>query len=444
MLFAEKKPLERVAEVMYQHGAVHVFFKLLANNDNSKNQIYFGGDFDVLRIIPHGELIGEKTSDNKTIFKADMNFSWLPENLIGPPAKAPRTQLIFYPNYPEVRMSGFLSGCENSPSQLMKAPTKDERALREPTPRCLVLGVCPDNRILAFVGAWESAFSSDANDRISRDAVNKIASVFYELKNSQRNSRDELLDRLYAIYLKGATASCRLDSTGQPIPYIAKNAAGYTLESLFGIIPNGSSDPDFMDWELKSHRGGAITLMTPEPDAGSYTNNLSHFLINYGRCSEIRRDFTGNHKIGVTCETTLLTLNMEGFDPVKCEITDPNGGLILRDQGGNIAAGWTFNKIVSHWSKKHAKTAYVTYLKNGAENNISYQFGPKILLCEGAELKPFLSSLYNGKIYYDPGVNQKLVSGKWIPKKRNQFRASWNDIGSLYKKYENIDFSNKI
>ncbi|TYP64016.1 MvaI/BcnI family restriction endonuclease [Stutzerimonas stutzeri] len=429
-------PLERVADVMRRHGARHVVFKLLANNDNSKQQVYFGGDFDVLRMIPHGDLVGSYSERDGVIFKAPLNFSWLHSSLSGSPMPAPGAQLIFYPRYPEVRMSGFLRGCIAGPNALMQPLSPEERVVRMPTPRCLILGICEDGRILGYVGAWESSYAIDAIGRIQAGSANNVASVFYELRPPLLNTRAALLQKLSQIRQMGAIPSCRLDASGVSIPYIAQNGAGYTLESMFGIVPNGRSEPDFLGWELKAHSGGAVTLMTPEPDSGSYSDCLQQFLIDYGRCGDIRRDFTGIHRNGVL--RGKLTMRMEGYDSASGELTSPDGGLMLRDEADNLAAGWTFNKLISHWSKKHGQTAYITYSKGpGAGSQPSYSYGPDALLCQGADLKHFLGAIHQGTVYYDPGINQKVnASGKWISKKRSQFRVAWKNVGALYEQAE--------
>lgn len=419
-------------------GAKRVVFKLLADNDNSKQQIYFGGDFDVLRLIPHGELVGERTERKGLMFKASLNLSWLDADFDAPPAPAPGAQLIFYPRYPEVRLSGFLRDCRLAPSRLMRPPTLEERAERRQTQhqRCLVLGICED-RVLAFCGTWDGKVSRDAKARISHSKLSHVASVFYELEQPVYNGRILLLNKLREIYRDGAVPSQRLDSTGSLLAYHAKNGAGYTLESLFGIIPNGRSEPDFEGWELKAHGQGAVTLMTPEPDAGTYREDLGSFLAKYGVCGANRRDFTGKHPMNAQNERSGLTLSMEGYDPIKAEVFDPDGGLILRDRSGSIAAGWTFNKILTHWSRKHAQTAYVNY--TAEDNGIRYfNFGPEVLLCEGAGLKSFLQAMHSDVIYYDPGINMKLQNGRWVPKKRNQFRVAWKNIGNLYETSEVI------
>lgn len=438
MIAAVQSPLDSVIHAMRRHGACQIVFKLLANNDNSKQQVYFGGDFEVLRMIPHGDLTGSFSSADGTVFKASLNLKWLPPSLIGEPEVAPGAQLIYYPRYPEVRMSGFLRGCRIAPSGLMQPPTSEERAQREHSPRCLVLGICPDGAVLAYVAAWESHVAADAIGRISGGTVANVASVFYEVQSQRTDPATVLLARLEQIYARGPVRSCRLDASGVLMPYTATNGAGYTLESQFGIVPNGHSEPDFLGWELKAHSGQVVTLMTPEPDVGIYLDSLDDFLLAYGGVKAERRDFNGRHRVDMVCEKTSLTMHMEGFDRTRCEITDPNGGLFLRDQTGQLAAGWTFNKLVTHWAKKHGQTAYVTYTKQESAGGVYYRYGPEVLLCQGAELKRFLAALDDGIIYYDPGINQKLVDGKWKSKKRSQFRVRWNDVTRLYEQVRHV------
>ena len=46
--------------------------------------------------------------------------------------------------------------------------------------------------------------------------------------------------------------------------------------------------------------------------------------------------------------------------------------------------------------------------------------------------------MYTSEIYYDPGINMKRINEHWTPKKRNQFRVAWKNIGALYAKTDNI------
>lgn len=432
----ETTPLETMEGVMRRMGAERVIFKCLANNDNLKQQVYLGGDFDVLRLIQHGDLVaGEKVDPRKGVmYKACLDFHWVTPG--GDMKRAPGAQLILYPKYPEVRMSGFTRGCSLAPSHLLQPPTDEERAARMDTPRCLVLGLCRDGRILAYLDHWTGPLSRQATKLIDSGEASKVASVFHEWSRAQSelSSKQLLIARLRDIYSMGAIRSCRLDAQGNRKEYRAQNGAGYTLESLFDITPNGRSEPDHLGWELKSHSSGPVTLMTPEPDTGSYLEDLGVFLETYGRCSDKRRDFTGKHVTWKKNGSTGLTLRMEGYDRDRGEIVDTSGGLMMRDEAGNVAAGWSFDKLLTHWSRKHAQAAYVPYQHE--ERDVRYYtYGPSVHICEGADLHLFLSALSDSAIFYDPGINMKweMEKERWKPKKRNQFRIAWNKVNSIYE-----------
>ena len=432
----EFQSLSEIRAAFADLGCTKVVFKALANNDNSKQQIYFGGNFDVIQLIPSGETRSEGMSSKGPIFKSPLNFSWIAPNK--DPEQAKGTQFILYPKYPEVRLSGFLKGCGLAPSHLMKPSTPEQRKERESTHRYLFLGIKKD-QVFAYTSAWESYLSHEASVLIANAEAELVTSVFYELSIQASDSKAKLLARLQEIYEMGPVQSHRLDKDGNKIEYKAQNGAGYTLEALFGITPNGSSDPDFEDWELKSHSGSVVTLMTPEPNCGTYLDSLEVFVRAYGKVKENERmDFTGIHKHGETNTKTQLTLQLVGFDRKTSKIVEPNGGLHLVDENGLLAAGWGFDKLIDHWKNKHSKTCFVSVTKIKLPVP-EYLFGPNIRLAEGATLQNFLNSLFDKSIYYDPGVNLKFNGQQWKQKKRNQLRIKWRDLYALFEKVKDIN-----
>ena len=54
--------LGQLLELMRLQGAVRLYAKKLAPNDNSKNQIYLGGDFSALNVIPYHDIQTDDTS----------------------------------------------------------------------------------------------------------------------------------------------------------------------------------------------------------------------------------------------------------------------------------------------------------------------------------------------------------------------------------------------
>jgi hypothetical protein len=431
-----------ISEQMRKLGASRIFFKPLANNDNTKQQIYLGSEFDVIRSIPSGEIYAQGISTKGPIFKAPLDFYWIDED--GNTDRAPKCQIILYPKYPEIRMSGFLAGTNGklaiTPRHLMQPPTKSERALRIDSHRYLVLGV-NKTTIWAYCTSWEDELALELKQLVTENKAKLVASVLYESITVGKTSEEKLLDKLRAIYEGGPIESCRLQSDGTKIPYKAQNGAGYTLEAQFDITPNGFSDPDFMDWELKSHSGSVVTLMTPEPNTGIYIEDgLKTFLDCYAtKKQEDRLDFASRHDVNKENSKTYLTMKMEGYDAKSGKITDPAGGLMLRDRAGNLAAGWSFDKVIDHWKRKHSNTCYVAYTANKDNELPHYLYGPQVKLGQGTSLEHLLKSLHSCAIYYDPGINMKLDKGKWKPKKRSQFRVKWKDIHQLYHSLRVLD-----
>ena len=119
-----KPSLSDVLGRLVELGCTAAYVKVLAPNDNNKNQPYLSKSFEGLHLLPHGELTSDGEGD-RIRYKASLNFAWLNDDLL--PFVAPETKLILYPQYPEVRLSGFLAGCKDAPSKLMTDPAPAKR-----------------------------------------------------------------------------------------------------------------------------------------------------------------------------------------------------------------------------------------------------------------------------------------------------------------------------
>ena len=110
--------LQNLKLLFINNGCNEIYVKKLAPNDNSKNQVYFGGNFEILNVLPISNITTVEAGDwGRERFKASLNFAWLTDE--GNLSPANHAQLILYPKYPEVRFSGFLKGSRNAPSELM-------------------------------------------------------------------------------------------------------------------------------------------------------------------------------------------------------------------------------------------------------------------------------------------------------------------------------------
>lgn len=424
--------LQNLKKLLVDRGCQRVYIKKLSPNDNSKNQVYLGGSFEILNILPIAEIKTEEAGDwNRERFKAAINFSWITqEGLI---AVAPNSQLILYPKYPEVRFSGFLTKCENPPSELMTQRLAD---------RLLFLGVTPSGMILGYVAHPDSEIAVELNNFDCDDAVG----VFKVLELTHiKNNKDKLIAELYRVHQLDWITSKRLDRTGSVLPCDSPNCGGYTLEAELGITPNGYSEPDYLGWEIKQFgvsnferiTSSPITLMTPEPTDGIYkSKGLAEFLKLYGYADKTGRadriNFGGIHKSGIKNSSTNLELNLIGFDKSSGKIRNSNGRIALLDKDGAEAASWSFASMILHWNKKHNQACYIPSLSD-TEGIRKYKYGNKVIMGVGTDFQFFLKQMDLGNIYYDPGIKMENVSTKPKTKKRSQFRIKSKHLGDLYK-----------
>ena len=413
-------------------GAQRVLCKRLAENDNNKQQIYLGHGFDSLNLIPFGTVTAD-SSTKTPIMKAVLPLRWM--NDAGQIAAAPGTQLILYPEYPEVRMSGFVRGCPTAPSAYLRpVPKADRRFNNGPDGRLLFFGLLPTREIVAYLAPADSVVAGDFN---ARDAKAPFATVGVFLDVPLPSSGDPralLLARLRDIHARGWHPSSRLHADGTLHSYVARNGGGYTLEALFGIIPNGRAEPDFMGWELKAYGSDRVTLMTPEPNAGYYgREGVMAFVRKYGHVADgDAMYFTGAHKAGVVCTSTGQKLTIRGFDAAAAKISDVNGGIYLVSATGETSAGWTFSRLLEHWGRKHASAAYIPYsTQSGARP--AYHYDSPVLLGEGTNFTFFLKALAAGAVVYDPAP-KIMGASTTTPKSkaRSQFRISKKGLRQLY------------
>ena len=434
-------PLLRLLDQMAAHGAIRFYAKRLAPNDNSKNQVYLGGGFGALNIIPHGAIETDDSSRAGSVrdrAKAKVRFFWLDEEGVTP---APDAQLILYPKYPEVRMSGFLKGAERAPGDLMRS--RDEG-------RVLFFGICPDGRVLGHVVAGDDPVAR-ALDAVAADS--DMSGVFIDLERLRQGGADPkqaLLAALRRIHEKGWITSQKMGRAGVPEPYSARNGGGYTLEAELGISPNGYAEPDFMGWEVKQYgvndftgyrAKSPVTLMTPEPTGGLYRDEgVEVFLRRYGYADKAgkagRINFGGVYASDRDFHPeTGLALRLTGFDAASGKITDVDGAIELFARDGAIAASWGFRGIIAHWNRKHAKAVYVPSMMRYPPPE--YRYGAVVQLCEGTDVLLLLRAFATGAVYYDPGIKMEGSETAWpAVKRRSQFRVRHEGLSGLYQESE--------
>jgi hypothetical protein len=430
--------LSNLKSLFADNGCTEIYVKSLAANDNSKNQVYFGGNFEIINVLPISSIETVEAGDwKRERFKAKLDFAWVDDE--GKKSVAPHAQLILYPKYPEVRFSGFLFGCQNAPSDLMANRIPD---------RLLFISVDKRGRTLGYISAPDSEIANEFNQLTNLEELG----VFRVIELPQiADNRNILLNELCRIHGLGWIDSKRLNSASSIQPCKSTNCGGYTLEAELGVTPNGYSEPDFMGWEIKQFGvnrfnnidASVITLMTPEPNDGLYkTEGAEFFIRNYGYPDKLgrpdRMNFGGVHKVGEVHKNTNLQMKLLGFDLESGKIRNSNGRIALLDTEGVETASWSFASMLLHWNRKHDKACYVPSLSETSGNR-RYKYGNNVILGTGTDFQLFLTEMASGNIYYDPGIKLENMSTKPKIKKRSQFRIKSKFLPILYKKNEIVD-----
>jgi len=430
--------LRELEELFVRVGCTRAYAKPLAKNDNSKNQIYFGPSFQALNLFHNDGVVAANGPSGTPIFKAKLPFGWLQLNATI--ATAYGAQLILYPQYPEVRFSGFLVGCQAAPSELM--------ASREPG-RVLFLGVVPQKFTIGFVVGSDSEIAAEFRGRFAQATSGVFCEMPLRTVPTEAEATERLLAELHRIHHAGWINSKQLDTTGKLLPCTAPQCGGFTLEAELGIPKNSSSEPDFLGWEVKQHAvsrfdrdpTGVITLMTPEPTTGFYRElGVAAFIRKFGYVDRNGRadrlNFGGVHRVGVRHERTHLTLEISGYDSASGKITDATGFIALVSDSGEIAAAWPFSGLLAHWSRKHSKAAYVPS-QCRKEPQWQYRYGDRVRLGRGTDSLLLLQALVSGMVYYDPGIKlENASSPRPTAKRRSQFRIASKNIAALYTSME--------
>lgn len=433
-----------VRGLLARNGVRTFYLKALSRNHNSKNQIYLAPDLSELSLLPMGEITSNTGTSSKRagggpIYHAPVEWLWVdPTGL----SLAPTAQLIYYPQYPEVRLSGLLMGSPNAPRDLLSI---EKRGYEDG--RLLVFGRNDRSQIIGMMLSAQAPAAHTLSQLV--DPRQHLITSPVDLAVDP-DSESTLLDELARIHRLGWLESQQLRTDGTLQPCRGPRCGGHTLEANLGISMNGNAGPDFGDWEVKSHQVanfarpgiGRVTLFTPEPDAGVYWDNgVGWFAQHYGRINAAgtRYDFTGAHTVSdLPHAATGLRLSIVGYDRESKTIAG-DGLIALSTAHGALVSGWSFSKLLQHWQRKHALAAYVPVVSSG-HSPPEFSFGNLVHLARHTRFELFLRALDDGLVVYDPGIKlEKQPDGTWKPKARSQFRISFKSLDRLYEKFDEVD-----
>jgi len=309
--------------------------------------------------------------------------------------------------------------------------------------RYLIIGIHPSGQTYGFLAVPNSHIANEFDQAGYADS-DKVLQEVSKPGTRAKSSRVILLNELRRIYLASPIESKKLNSkTLMCKPYKARNGAGFTLEAELGVAPNSYAAPDFEGWEIKAHGSKVVTLMTPEPSGGIYQEKgIDYFMRQYGypavNGEPDRINFGGVHKSDIRADKTGLTMRTIGYSGEASNL-DLSGSISLIDDQDQIAAEWSYEKLLAHWNKKHAKAAYMDYDRQTIDDQYWYSYQDYVHLGVGTDFLKFLGAIHSGAVYYDPGIKMEHAgTAKPRIKKRSQFRVNFKKIGSLYNSWERV------
>lgn len=418
--------------------------KLSPKQDNEKNQIYLGGGLDgVTNIFPAtidvrsaSQSVAKRAAQpGKPKIEARLDFAWLGRD--GRRSPAPGTRIIDYFQYPEVRLSGFLAGCAAAPDALRR----ERQALYGQ--RWLVMGTAADGQVLGLVLTERddplAASFPELPEPTQGGVLRPLVIDVISNPSAPLLSPFELLRAEMSAIIRAGWHSSRILRAGGVEPFSGAQGGGYTLEALLGVAANGNKVPDRYGFEVKSFSGSRISLMTPTPDYGFQgEHSFREFMARYGRPGQ-KDDgslrFVGVHRCGQVAASTGLAMRVAGFDAARGTFDAPEkvGVELYNPDTGEIAAGWSLEKLANCWNAKHANALYIRTEKRDGENGPEYRYADRFVTGAGTDVWKLLRAIARGLVFYDP-ADTIYADGK--PKVRSQWRINASQLtdamASLY------------
>lgn len=420
--------LSDLREVLAGQGVRTAYVKKLsARQDNEKNQIYLGAGLDgVTNLFPatiHARSASESVSKRaaspgKPKLEARLDFAWLDRS--GHRHDAPGTRIIDYFQYPEVRLSGFIAGCAAAPDALRR-----ERQANYGQ-RWLVMGTARDGKVIGIVLTERDDPLASNFPELPLQGSAGVLRVLVVAATTTASPAELLHDEISAIVRAGWHAS-RILKAGGVHTFRGAQGGGYTLEALLGVAANGNKAPDRHGFEIKSYTGSRISLMTPTPDYGYYgSHSFRDFMARYGRPGQ-KDDgslrFVGIHRCGAVARGSGLAMRVAGYDAATDEFGAPEEvGVELYDPStGEIAAGWSLDKLANCWNAKHANALYIRCQKRDGIELSEYSYSRTWLTGTGTDVWKLLRAIASGLVFYDPA---DTIYADGTPKVRSQWRIN--------------------
>lgn len=232
-----KEALLRLQEI----GAERIYFKVLQDNDNSKQQIYVADNPSSLKFLhPSWSFDAESSTP-----KATIPFRWVTPS---DEATAPHAKLIFYPNYPEVRLSGLLQGSRLAPSFHMRPLPSSER--RQQDLRVLLLGVTQEGMVLGHLVLPASGLIAELLKLKGEEIITEInMSSAGSIKAVTNPERTSLHDATFGVVIELPDEEADDDYSDDDLFNISSWGADLSFRELI----NRYDDDELVKPEMQRH-----------------------------------------------------------------------------------------------------------------------------------------------------------------------------------------------
>ncbi|MBO6729967.1 MAG: hypothetical protein JJ873_12925 [Maricaulis sp.] len=397
-------------ELFRRAGVRTVYVKHLATKqDNEKNQVVLASEMNgLVNLFPARMALRaasqsrkkRNSSAGRPIAEAGLDFFWMDRS--GARFHAPRTRLIEYFQYPEVRLSGFLDRCQWAPDAIRR----DKQAAFGQ--RILAMGANSAGEVVGLLlTEAEDALVADFPD-LTPSGVSGVLGVLSTTIGATTAPRELLISDLRGIVASGWHASVR-NKGGKIVPFSGNQGAGYTLEAALGVETNALKAPDIHGYEVKSYRGSKISLMTPTADCGAEGEmGFREFMDEFAKPStkgDGSARFVGLFRAGKLNKTHGLVLGVAGYDPGTDRFSAAPEDVrveLRHHETGRLVSGWSLEKLANSWNSKHAAAVYVRAEARTAPKGDEYRFLQPWLMCEGTDIWRLLRAIAVGRVYYDP------------------------------------------
>lgn len=248
-----------------------------------------------------------------------------------------------------------------------------------------------------------------------------------------RSSKERLIEIFEDIHNRGWIPSHRINNTG----------IGKTFEDLVGITENNNENPDFEEFEIKSHREVAkspITLFTLAPTFPKRANCYlkDKFGENYPENTSLKKIHTsifGDRKNSYIGKYSFQLINDSDAEVVRIAVYD-----LKTDELLDNSVGYTYEKLKTKLFKKLNNLFFVSAERRFVDGIEEFHYTNAIVYTNPS-FERFLDILDDGRVQYDIRIGS-YQSGDKYGKPHDHgsgFRIREDYILSLYSSMELVN-----